>query len=298
MAAAAGRSHTDRVSTSRREFVAGDASRLPGGIALTGYAAAGLEPGVHLGMPSASLTVIFSLDGPVVAADTATALTAGRAARLDVLVAGLQPRTSHVEQPAHQCGVQLAIDPSASRALFGVPAAQVSGLMATPFDPDRHTRALWQRVGEIPTWEGRFDAIAQEFARRAARGEVGPRRELVGAWRLLTARRGTIAIDEVTRHVGLSGRQLREQFRREFGIGPKEAARLMRFEHAQTRLSAQVRAGVGTIADVAAACGYADQAHLSREFRGYTGMSPSAWVVAERRNIQAGGHTARTDWTA
>lgn len=43
---------------------------------------------------------------------------------------------------------------------------------------------------------------------------------------------------------------------------------MLRFEHAVTLLSGR------PLADMAAVCGYADQAHLNREFRGLAGCTP------------------------
>jgi AraC-like DNA-binding protein len=59
------------------------------------------------------------------------------------------------------------------------------------------------------------------------------------------------------------------------GVTPKTLARIMRFNHAQ----AMARAG-GDWADIAAACGYADQAHLAREFVELSGSTPTAWKAA------------------
>lgn len=283
----------------RQEFVVGDASRLPGGVRLVGYAARGQSAGIHLGVPSATLTVILSLEGPVRAADTAEEVSAGRTVGCDLLVAGLQSRATHVVRPPAEAGVQLAIDPLAARALFGVPAGQISASMTQVFDAGAWGARLWQRVGETPTWEARFEVVADALVARAARADgVGPRPELVGAWRLLTACRGAIAMDDLARHVALSPRRLREEFAAEFGAGPKAAARLMRFEHATSRMAAAVRARrTPSLAGVAADCGYADQSHLSREFRGFLGVPPSVWLEQERRNIQVGGHLSREDWT-
>lgn len=284
----------------RQEFAIGDARRLPGGVSIVGYRADGLPEGVHLGVPTAALTFILSLDGPVVVAAGEDDLRSGRSGSFDTMLAGLHETATHVEQPSCQEGIQLAIDPLAARALFGMPAAELAvpaGQARVAVEIGGWGRDLWQRVGETRSWQARFDAVAEEFTRRAGRRGAQPRREVVAAWRLLARDRGAVAIDDVARQAGLSGRQLREEFRREFGVGPKGAARLMRFEHAMARMTAAVRsARTPSLAGIAADCGYADQSHLAREFRGYLGIPPSAWLAAERRNIQVGGHSHRPEW--
>ncbi len=66
----------------------------------------------------------------------------------------------------------------------------------------------------------------------------------------------------------LSSRQMHRLFVGHVGLGPKVFARV-------TRLGAAVREAAGRLrlADVAAAAGYADQAHMSRETRAFTGLS-------------------------
>jgi len=80
-------------------------------------------------------------------------------------------------------------------------------------------------------------------------------------------------VREVADAVGWSTRHLGEQFRAEYGIGVKTAARVSRF----SRSAAMVRSGRVPLAEVAALCGYADQAHLSREWRELAGTTPSRW---------------------
>ncbi|PZG51093.1 hypothetical protein C1I98_09125 [Spongiactinospora gelatinilytica] len=74
-------------------------------------------------------------------------------------------------------------------------------------------------------------------------------------------------IGDVARELGLSERQLHRRTRSAFGYGPKTLQRVVRFQRA-LRMARDGRAP----AEVAAASGYADQAHLSNEVRRLAGM--------------------------
>ena len=262
------------------------------GTAMVGYHADGVPEGTHLGVPGPRLTVILSLDGPVVSAMSSADLGAGRTVVADVLLAGVHHRATHVVQPSRQEGIQLSVDPLLTRALFGRPAAELADAILDESTFDHRLRRLWNQVGATPDWEHRFALVAAELGRRLADPSAGtPRAEVGAAWELLRRRQGQVTVEELSRHVLLSSRQLRELFRRELGVTPKAAARLFRLERALARIAAGVRSGQGpALAVVAAECGYSDQSHLTRDFSELLGRSPSAWIAEERRNLQAGGH--------
>ncbi|WP_192256386.1 helix-turn-helix domain-containing protein [Mesorhizobium silamurunense] len=75
------------------------------------------------------------------------------------------------------------------------------------------------------------------------------------------------------RHLRMSERTLRRRFEDAFGYGPKTLDRILRF-HRFRRLCE--KAGDTSTAVLAIEAGYADQAHLIRESRRLTGMTPSA----------------------
>lgn len=70
----------------------------------------------------------------------------------------------------------------------------------------------------------------------------------------------------------LSPRQLQRIFARETGMPPRSYLRLLRFRDAV----AGVQGEESRLADTAAASGYADQAHMTREFHALAGLSPGA----------------------
>ena len=72
---------------------------------------------------------------------------------------------------------------------------------------------------------------------------------------------------------GLSHRHWIALFRHSTGLLPREWLRLRRFAHA---IEHALQPSCGW-AEVAAASGFADQAHLANTFRTIAGVSPSEW---------------------
>jgi AraC-like DNA-binding protein len=76
------------------------------------------------------------------------------------------------------------------------------------------------------------------------------------------------------------------QFRREFGLAPKVVGRIARFDVAAALLRTAPAGGVGA---VAAAAGYADQAHMVRDWHDFAGAAPTAWLTGEVFPFVEGG---------
>jgi AraC-like DNA-binding protein len=80
----------------------------------------------------------------------------------------------------------------------------------------------------------------------------------------------SISTAKLSESAGLSPRQLHRRFVIAVGYGPKLLQRVLRF---QTFLASCADMGLG-LAEVAVRCGYADQAHLSREARTLADLTP------------------------
>ncbi len=270
---------------------------LPGAVvSACAYQTSGQPEGEHRGLPSPWVTFIVSVDGPVRVSGTVEdgdRFDASRATSYDVCVAGLHPVAARVEQPSEQAGVQLALHPLAAPALLGCRAAELVG----PGDHGhevlgRAAAELHDRVGSRTDGEGRLDVLQRWLRERSDQGRgASVRPELVRAWQLLQDSGGRCGVDELARQVLLSPRQLRALMVAETGLSPKRLGRQFRFDTVIARLTE----GTSGLAEIAVAAGYADQAHLTREFRQMAGCSPTQWLAEERRNIQDGGHRNRPD---
>jgi AraC family transcriptional regulator len=80
-------------------------------------------------------------------------------------------------------------------------------------------------------------------------------------------------IDDLANVVALSRSHFSRAFKRSLGFSPMEYVVVRRVERAKTMISGTRE----SLAEVALACGFADQAHLNRRFRDIVGISPGRW---------------------
>ncbi len=232
----------------------------------------GMPPGEHIGLPSGSATLIVPLEPLSVS-------TAGRPVHsYRGLLGGLHHEPVTIQHAGSQHGLHICLHPLGVRRLFGVPVGELESAPVELADliGDVGSDRLLDQVTSAPGWPERAAIVLELIAGRAEsddRSEVAAS-QVRSAWHLLQATDGRMRIDRVAAEVGWSTRHLAKQFAASIGHGPKTAARILRFENSVRCL----RAGVGA-ADTAARCGYADQAHLVREWRRMAGTTPSRWPV-------------------
>ncbi len=256
----------------------------------SGYRQVGLPSGTHRGLPSPFLTLILTLDDPLLIDRHPD--PAQPAARYDALVGGLHTTPAIIVHDGHQSGIQVALHPLASPALLGCPAGELAG-QDLPAEAvlGARTDLLRERILSAGTWDERLAALEEGLVGLLAQDRAGPPPALWHAWGSLVATRGQMSVESLAREVGWSDRQLRAQMLRWTGLSPKAAARVIRFDAARRALAVRVAAGRRWgLARLAVERGYYDQAHLAREFNALAGCAPSRWVAEELRNIQAGAH--------
>ncbi|GAA4905573.1 AraC-like DNA-binding protein [Nonomuraea thailandensis] len=172
--------------------------------------------------------------------------------------------------------VQVRLSPVIAHAVLGVSPAELDGAVVTLDDlwgPE--APRILERLAASSSWDDRFALADALLARRhEARAPVDP--EVAWAWERIVGGRGLIRVDGLAEEVGWSRKRLWSRFRAQLGLRPKQAVKLVRFDHAAHRLVA----GVGA-ARVAADAGYADQSHLHRDVMAYTGVTPAS-VAGER----------------
>jgi AraC-like DNA-binding protein len=252
-----------------------------------GYRMTGYDPAVHRGLPSRHMTFIVSIGHPIDVVKQASEADAPRTYRS--VLSGLHAAPALISHGGEQEGVAIELTPLGSRSLFGLPARALWALtlelgeVAGPIADE-----LWERLQEVSGWRDRFAACDAVLAGLAGRDETPA--EMAVCWEALVASHGRLEVGLLARRVGYSRQHLARRFRDEFGLGPKLAARIIRFERANRMLRAAP--SHVSLAGVAAACGYADQSHLARDFAELAGCSPTQWLRDEELPILQDGDTA------
>lgn len=241
-----------------------------------GYRMAGHEPAVHRGLPSGHMTFIVSIDDPIDVVQQASDAQAPRTYRS--VLGGLHGTPALIAHDGDQEGVAVELTPLGSRALFGMPAGALCDLALELQEvTGRIGDELWERLQHAAGWGERFGVCDAVLCRLAGEGETPV--ELAGSWQALASSHGQLPIDALAREVGYSRQHLARRFREEFGLSPKLAARVIRFDRANRMLRATP--SYVSLADVAATCGYSDQSHLARDFAALAGCSPTQWLRDE-----------------
>jgi AraC-like DNA-binding protein len=168
-------------------------------------------------------------------------------------------------------GVRLAFD--AVHAVLGLPAAELTDRVVP-----------LSALVDAPAAAVLVDAVgvADPAALRAVDRWLAPRRprpEVTAAVRALWREPDVPDVVAVAGRVGLSARQLRRTLHTEVGLGPKTFQRIGRLHRFLTLATARPGAG---LAELAAAAGYADQPHLSRESRALAGLTAAELLAFQR----------------
>ncbi|MFC9472227.1 helix-turn-helix domain-containing protein [Nocardia sp. NPDC056952] len=242
---------------------AGPSAAAASGAAMIGYRDVG---GAGLDLRVAATTavaVVIEFGGRELLVDDAD----GRQA-LGGFVVGLPLAAARIRSGQAEC-VEIRLSPIRAYSLLGIAATDL-GRGVVPLEElwGPGVRRLREQLAEAGTWEDRF-ALTASFLAQRDRPMLTPDPEVIAAWHRLLASGGRVKVSELADSLGWSRKRLWARFESQIGLTPKRAAMLVRFRCAATALLAGRPA-----ADVAAVCGYTDQAHLCRDVAIFADRTP------------------------
>ncbi|GAB2767953.1 helix-turn-helix transcriptional regulator [Amycolatopsis magusensis] len=188
-------------------------------------------------------------------------------------VAGLRDRPMVIEEsPGHSRGISIGLTPLGAFSLLGLPLKEIANTNVGLTELlGVRGRVLTEELAETRGWAARFRLLDERFTEWLSDGHAldAP---VFGAWRHLENTGGRVRIDRLADQIGWTRQHLNLRFREQIGLSLKTAGRVARLRHAAVLMT-----GGLSLAEIAAVAGYADQAHLNRDFRALTGCTPTEY---------------------
>ncbi|WP_416896272.1 MAG: helix-turn-helix domain-containing protein [Minwuia sp.] len=204
----------------------------------------------------------------------------------DSFAAGLIDRFTDIRCDGAAACLQIDFTPFGARAFFGLPLNEIAEQVVALDDlMGQEGRDFIDRLGHLRDWRARLD-LADRFVRGRLRQAPPAERRIAAAWRAIAASHGAARIADVAASLDCSREHLTRRFRDQIGHGPKTVARIFRHRNV-CRLAGELDFDWAAIAHET---GYADQAHLVREFSRMQGRTPTAWAASHSFNTERGGH--------
>lgn len=228
--------------------------------------------------PWGGMTLILAWDGSLLLAGPDGTAPHG------AFLAGMHDAVVLTSFTGRQQGVQVDLTPLGATRLLSRPATELTDRIALLAELDVPALArLPDRLAAAEGWPARFALVDDTLRALLDTSRMEPDPAVRHAWARLSRAAGRVPVADLADELGWSRRHLLTRFRRQVGLAPTTAGRVLRFRHAARmlvpgtgpdRLPSTVR-----VADVAATCGFADHSHLVREFRALAGCTPTRFVA-------------------
>lgn len=184
----------------------------------------------------------------------------------EAFLANLRPGTGIVGARFH---------PGRAARMLGVPASEFLNQSVAVRDFWRRGESeRLLRVAEAQNLAAKRSTL--ELALLTRLGAAGAADSEVTAAIYWLARCPAGRVEQLSRWVGMSGRQLQRRFCAAVGYGPKMFQSVLRF---QRLLHRAAEWGQGGLAEMAVESGYADQSHMNREVQRFSGVAPTALLA-------------------
>ena len=218
-------------------------------------------------------TVVLVLDGVMTIAAGSSRVRA-QAGEGFVAAPGCPPlRWRH---PGAFTCLELSMPPWLTQAAFGLVLKATDGVVSMRSTEDGAHRWTQGRGAETLSTRG-----LDFFAEASVRAQRTTRSEIVWAFEQMRSAQGRTQVRDLADSVAWSRRYFTREFERSTGLTPKAALKLIRFHEAKRLLLETSK----TLADVAAETGYADQSHLTRDVKCFSGMTPGAIRGARQSDL-------------
>jgi AraC-like DNA-binding protein len=142
-------------------------------------------------------------------------------------------------------------------------------------DVSKPVKTLYSRLQETADWSERIDLVEEFLLESIAVTERKNTKLAVVNDVMEEMKQADFFdnIDNVASRYGITSRYLQKLFLQYTGLTPKLYQKIHRFQNSLKRVTQKN----ASFTDIAYDCGYFDQSHFIREFKSFTGFTPSAY---------------------
>jgi AraC-like DNA-binding protein len=210
-------------------------------------------------------------------------------AKGDIHAVGAQPQAFDIPDPDVQLTLVIRFRPGAAHPFFRVPMSELTdGVVPLQELWGAAGSELLDRLMETPATGSWINAVESALNTQLEKAEAFRTSSVpLAALAAEAIGRSSEAqsVHAVAERLGLSERHLLRHFQEAIGLGPKQYARIVRFQRAVLLASKNDRP---RWAELSLEAGYCDQAHLIYDCQKLTGMSPIQFMSVWKRGRQGG----------
>ncbi len=158
---------------------------------------------------------------------------------------------------------------------FGLPMLEISnGFTDLNFVWKGLAKEIEERIVECKATTKRVDIIQTYLLLQLSKNGK-PDSTVDRCLDLIYASKGQVRIEDLSQKTGVSNRQLIRKFNNCIGLPPKEFSRIIKFINSLHYLKQQDNL---YLSEASYDCGYYDQAHFIRDFKEYSGLTPTEFL--------------------
>ncbi|MGC3944789.1 MAG: helix-turn-helix domain-containing protein [Chryseolinea sp.] len=191
------------------------------------------------------------------------------------MVSGLRHSWFDFSPPANFCMIGLRFTLFGFHQLFRIPAGHFTDNNFSAEDVwGAEVRVLHERLQEATNCAAMFTTLGDWIAARLSKCSLSEMTVWSRMERMLASPQSSVS-DLLNSHMGYSHKHSIQLIKDQSGLGPKEIQKIIRFDRALKGIS---QGPVMNWSAFACNSGYADQSHFIRDFKAFTGYTPSEYL--------------------